>query len=39
MAIFLDTGILVAVRNADDNRHERSKNLMKKALKDDFGTI
>ncbi|KXB07267.1 hypothetical protein AKJ52_00575 [candidate division MSBL1 archaeon SCGC-AAA382C18] len=39
MGIFLDTGVLVAVRNADDNRHERSNNLMEKALKDDFGTI
>ncbi len=39
MAIFLDTGILASIRNADDNRHERSKKLMKKALKDDFGTI
>ncbi len=39
MGIFLDTGILVAIRNADDKRHKRSKNLMEKALGNDFGTI
>ncbi len=39
MSIFLDTGILVAIRNADDKKHKRSKKLMEKALEKDFGTI
>ncbi len=39
MAVFIDTGIFVALRNADDEYHERSKELMKKALKAEFGRI
>ena len=39
MAVFIDTGIFVALRNADDELHNRSKELMKKALKDEFGRI
>ena len=39
MAIFIDTGIFVALRNADDEYHERSKHLMKRALKGEFGGI
>ena len=39
MAIFLDTGIFVALRNADDDLHERSIELMKRALKAEFGNI
>lgn len=39
MAIFLDTGIFVAVRNVDDEYHERSRELMKGALEGKFGRI
>lgn len=39
MAIFVDTGVFVALRNADDEFHERSKELMKRALKSEFGRI
>ncbi len=39
MAVFVDTGIFVALRNADDEFHTRSKELMKRALKGEFGTI
>lgn len=39
MTIFVDTGVFVALRNADDERHQRSKELMRKALKAEFGTI
>jgi predicted nucleic acid-binding protein len=39
MAIFIDTGIFVALRNADDDHHARSKELMKQALKGEFGRI
>ena len=39
MAIFIDTGIFVALRNADDELHTRSRELMKKALKAEFGRI
>src|SRR4030067_1671646 len=39
MAVFVDTGIFVALRNADDEFHERSKELMKCALKSEFGRI
>ena len=39
MAVFIDTGIFVALRNADDEFHTRSKELMKRALKDEFGRI
>jgi len=39
MAVFIDTGIFVALRNADDEYHERSKDLMIKALKGEFGRI
>jgi len=39
MAIFIDTGIFVALRNADDELHTRSKELMKKALKAELGRI
>lgn len=37
MGVFVDTGIFVALRNADDELHERSKSLMKSALKSEFG--
>lgn len=39
MAIFVDTCIFVAARNADDRRHERGSNLMEKALQGEFGTV
>jgi uncharacterized protein len=39
MAIFIDTGIFVALHNADDNFHSRSKELFKQALKGEFGRI
>jgi predicted nucleic acid-binding protein len=39
MAVFIDTGIFVALRNADDELHTRSKELMKKTLKAEFGRI
>jgi len=39
MAVFIDTGIFVALRNADDEFHVRSTGLMKRALKGEFGRI
>lgn len=39
MAVFIDTGIFVALRNADDDLHVRSKELMKSALRGEFGRI
>jgi len=39
MAVFIDTGIFVALHNADDEFHLRSKELMKQALKSDLGRI
>jgi predicted nucleic acid-binding protein len=39
MAIFIDTNVFVALRNADDELHVRSKELMKRTLKGEFGRI
>ncbi len=39
MTVFVDAGIFVALRNAEDNNHQRSKELMITALKGDFGRI
>ena len=39
MAVFIDTGVFVALRNADDELHVRSKQLIKKALKGEFGRV
>lgn len=39
MAIFVDTGVFVALRNADDEYHERSVGLMRRALRSEFGRI
>lgn len=39
MGVFLDTGLFVVLRNADDKFHSRSKELMKRALKGDFGRV
>ena len=39
MTIFVDTGIFVALRNAEDINYQRSKELIMTALKGDFGRI
>jgi hypothetical protein len=39
VAVFIDTGIFVALHNADDQYHQRSKELMKNALKGKLGRI
>jgi len=39
MAVFVDTGIFVALHNSDDQLHSKSKELMKQALKGEFGKI
>lgn len=39
MGIFIDTGVFIALRNADDELHERSKELMKRALKAEYGRV
>ena len=39
MAVFVDTGIFVAVRNRKDINHQRAKELMRQALKARFGII
>ena len=39
MAVFIDTGIFVALHNADDQHHQRSRELMKNALKGNLGRI
>jgi predicted nucleic acid-binding protein len=39
ISIFIDTYIFIALRNADDELHLRSKELMKRALKAEFGRI
>jgi len=39
LAVFIDTGVFVALRNADDKFHIRSKELIKRALKGEFGRV
>jgi predicted nucleic acid-binding protein len=39
MAVFSDTGIFVVLWNADDELRARSKELMKPALKSEFGRV
>ncbi len=39
MAVFVDTGIFVALHNADDEFHSKSNALVKQALKGEFGRI
>jgi len=39
MTIFIDTNVFVALRNADDELHQRSRELMRRALKAEFGAI
>ena len=39
MAVFIDTGVFVALHNADDELHARSKELMRSALKGELGRM
>lgn len=39
MSIFLDTGVLAAVKSADDKRHPRAEELMEPILAGEFGEI
>jgi predicted nucleic acid-binding protein len=39
MAVFVDTGVFVALNNVVDNNHLRSKELFKQALNGTFGRI
>ena len=39
MTVFVDAGIFVALRNAKDINHQRSKELMMAALKGNWGRI
>jgi len=39
MTIFIDACVFVALRNADDEQHQRSRELMKRALKAEFGAV
>jgi predicted nucleic acid-binding protein len=39
MAVFIDTGILVAVRNRSDNMHAAAARLMEAALKGRYGRM
>lgn len=39
MSVFLDTGVILAARNADDNLHERGFELFRRSLEDEFGRI
>jgi uncharacterized protein len=39
MAVFIDTGIFVAVRNESDKNHAKSVQLMKSALLSEFGAV
>ena len=39
MTVFIDTGIFVALRDAEDYNHQRSKELIKDALKGNMGRI
>ena len=39
MAVFIDTGVFVAIRNKKDTNHQRAKDLMRRALRAEFGLI
>jgi predicted nucleic acid-binding protein len=39
MAVFIDIGVFVAVRNREDRYHQRAGALMRRALKAEFGII
>lgn len=39
MAIFIDTGIFVAARNKSDTNHARAKELLRSALRAEFGKV
>jgi predicted nucleic acid-binding protein len=39
MAVFVDTGVFVAVRNRKDRNHQRAKDLMRSALRAEYGII
>ncbi|MCW4001182.1 MAG: PIN domain-containing protein [Candidatus Bathyarchaeota archaeon] len=39
MAVFVDTGIFVALNNGVDNNHQRGRELFRQALKGDFGAV
>ena len=36
MAVFLDTGVSVVAKNADDDRHRAAKDLIRSALRQDY---
>lgn len=39
MSVFVDTGIFVALRNAADKNHQGGKELMRRALRGEFGAV
>ena len=39
MSVFLDTGVILAARNADDHLHERGFELFRRSLEGEFGRI
>jgi predicted nucleic acid-binding protein len=39
MAVFLDTGFILAIKNSDDVHHLEAQTWMKRFLKSEFGTI
>ncbi len=39
MAVFLDTGFLLAVKNKDDKNFQTAQSWMKRFLKNEFGVI
>ena len=39
MSVFVDTGIFIALRNAADRNHRGGKELMRRALKGEFGAV
>jgi len=39
LSIFLDTGVLVAIKSADDKKHSRAEELMEPILRGELGEI